>query len=151
MRETTRLVRAGLPEPPAKLAPGAPIHPGPVFASAYVHAGRSKQVAYTYHRFHNPTWRTGTCTRRARGRHGANFPFWNGRVMAVFAACSVPAICCFAFRQLLHDPYSDPGIFTDFGIEVRAGTHREQRTGGNPDRRKTTMARDAQQSQDGHL
>lgn len=56
MQPTTRLVRAGLPEPPEKLKPGTPIHPGPIFATAFAAPGELTDAAYTYARFHNPTW-----------------------------------------------------------------------------------------------
>ena len=56
MQEITRLVRVGLPEPPAKLKPGDPIHSGPVFASAFAAPGEPSASPYIYTRFNNPTW-----------------------------------------------------------------------------------------------
>ncbi|HYU75553.1 MAG TPA: PLP-dependent transferase, partial [Ktedonobacteraceae bacterium] len=52
MHDGTRVVRAGLPE----IAQGAPFLPGPTFAGAYHFAGDPSTSAYTYGRYHNPTW-----------------------------------------------------------------------------------------------
>jgi cystathionine gamma-lyase len=53
MRDATRVVRAGLPEP----AQGQPFLPGPVFAGPFHVAGDPAGAPYTYGRFDNPTWR----------------------------------------------------------------------------------------------
>lgn len=52
MRDGTRVIRAGLPE----VTQGAPFLPGPTFAGAYHFAGEPASSAYTYGRYHNPTW-----------------------------------------------------------------------------------------------
>lgn len=52
MHDATRVVRAGIPV----AAQGAPLLPGPTFASAFHAAGDPAQSPYTYARFHNPTW-----------------------------------------------------------------------------------------------
>ena len=52
MRDETLVVRAG--HPPA--SQGAPFLPGPVFAGPYHAAGDPASAAFTYGRFHNPTW-----------------------------------------------------------------------------------------------
>jgi cystathionine gamma-lyase len=52
MREATRVVRAGLPPS----SQGDPFLPGPTFASAYHFSGEPGSSAYTYGRYHNPTW-----------------------------------------------------------------------------------------------
>ncbi|MFN5581706.1 cystathionine gamma-lyase [Gemmatimonas sp.] len=48
----TRVVRAGLPDKQA----GTPYLPGPVFAAPYHAPGDPSLSAYTYGRFHNPSW-----------------------------------------------------------------------------------------------
>lgn len=52
MEPGTRVVRAGLPKP----SQGAPLLPGPTFASTYHAAGEPADSPFTYGRFHNPTW-----------------------------------------------------------------------------------------------
>jgi len=52
MRDGTRVVRAGLP----KAAQGEPFLPGPTFAGTYGFSGEVGTSAYTYGRYHNPTW-----------------------------------------------------------------------------------------------
>lgn len=52
MHDGTRVVRAGLPE----IAQGTPFLPGPTFAGAYHFAGDPSTSAFTYGRYHNPTW-----------------------------------------------------------------------------------------------
>jgi cystathionine gamma-lyase len=52
MKDSTRVVRAGLPPP----AQGEPFLPGPVFAAPYHAAGDPAGVASSYGRLHNPTW-----------------------------------------------------------------------------------------------
>ncbi len=121
MKETTRLVRAGLPEPPAKLAPGAPIHSGPVFAAAFSTPGDPRQAAYAYQRFHNPTWdelehALGTL----EGGVARIFPSGMAATTAVFAALLRPG----DIVVLPSDSYYTTRIltrefFSNFGIEVR--------------------------------
>jgi cystathionine gamma-lyase len=52
MRDATRVVRAGLPEP----SQGSAFLPGPVFASAFHLAGDPASSHFTYGRIDNPTW-----------------------------------------------------------------------------------------------
>jgi cystathionine gamma-lyase len=52
MRDATRVVRAGLPG----FAQGEPFLPGPTFANPYHLAGDPSSSAYSYGRYHNPTW-----------------------------------------------------------------------------------------------
>jgi cystathionine gamma-lyase len=52
LREGTRVVRAGLPEP----AQGDPFLPGPTFAGTYHFRGEVGDAAHTYGRYSNPTW-----------------------------------------------------------------------------------------------
>ena len=51
-RDGTRVVHAGLPPK----ANGTPYLPGPTFAAPYHAAGDPADSAFTYGRFHNPTW-----------------------------------------------------------------------------------------------
>jgi cystathionine gamma-lyase len=51
-RSATRVVRAGVPAP----TQGTPFLPGPTFAAVYHAAGDPADTAYTYGRYHNPTW-----------------------------------------------------------------------------------------------
>jgi len=52
MRRRTLVTRAGLPRP----SQGTPFLAGPTFAGAYHAAGDPASSAFTYGRFHNPTW-----------------------------------------------------------------------------------------------
>src|SRR5579864_7670357 len=52
MRDGTRVVRAGLPQ----VEQGEPFLPGPTFAGPYHLTGDPSSSAYTYGRYHNPTW-----------------------------------------------------------------------------------------------
>ncbi len=121
MQEITRLVRAGLPEPPEKLRAGAPIHAGPVFASAFAAPGEPSASPYTYTRFNNPTWQElehvlGTL----EGGSVKIFPSGMAAVMAVFAALLrpgdivvLPADSYYTTRILTRE------FFAAFGIETR--------------------------------
>lgn len=52
MHDATRVIRAGLSAP----AQGRAFLPGPTFAAPFHAAGDPAASAYTYGRFHNPTW-----------------------------------------------------------------------------------------------
>ncbi len=52
MHDGTRVVRAGLPG----VSQGEPFLPGPTFAAPYHFSGDPSTSAYTYGRYHNPTW-----------------------------------------------------------------------------------------------
>ncbi|MEP6766639.1 MAG: cystathionine gamma-lyase, partial [Gemmatimonadaceae bacterium] len=52
MHDATRVIRAGLPDAKS----GDPFMPGPVFAAPYHVQGAPADSAFTYGRFHNPTW-----------------------------------------------------------------------------------------------
>ncbi len=52
MRDGTRVIRAGLPQ----ATQGGPFLPGPTFAGPYHLTGDPATSAYTYGRYHNPTW-----------------------------------------------------------------------------------------------
>lgn len=121
MQETTRLVRAGLPEPPAKLKPGDPIHSGPVFASAFSAPGEPSDSPYTYTRFGNPTWQELEHALGAlEGGIARIFPSGMAAVMAVFAAMLrpgdvvvLPSDSYYTTRMLTRE------FFADFGVETR--------------------------------
>ena len=121
MKETTRLVRAGLPEPPEKLGPGKPIHPGPVFAAAFSTPGEPSDSSYTYNRFHNPTWEEMEHALSAlEGGIARIFPSGMAATTAVFAALLRPGDCV----VLPADSYYTTRIltrefFASFGIEAR--------------------------------
>jgi cystathionine gamma-lyase len=52
MKDATRVIRAGLPD----VTQGEAFLPGPTFAGPYHLTGDPASSAYTYGRFHNPTW-----------------------------------------------------------------------------------------------
>ncbi|GAC1388919.1 MAG: cystathionine gamma-lyase [Ktedonobacteraceae bacterium] len=52
MRDGTRVIRAGLPD----VKQGEPFLPGPTFAGPYHLAGNPATSAFSYGRYHNPTW-----------------------------------------------------------------------------------------------
>jgi len=121
MQPTTRLVRAGLPEPPEKLKPGVPIHTGPVFATAFATPGELADAAYTYARFHHPTWQELEHTIGAlEGGTARVFPSGMAAITAVFAAllrpgdvAVVPADGYHAMRAIARE------YFSGYGIEFR--------------------------------
>ncbi len=121
MQDTTRLVRAGLPEPPAKLQPGSPVHAGPVFASAFAAPGEPSDSPYTYTRFTNPTWQELEHALGAlEGGVARIFPSGMAAVMAVFATVLrpgdtvvLPSDCYYTTRILTRE------FFADFGVETR--------------------------------
>lgn len=121
MQTTTRLVRAGLSDPPAKLKPGDPIHMGPVFASAFCTPGEPSDSPYTYTRYGNPTWQE---LERALGALEGGiariFPSGMAASMAIFAsvlrpgdAVVLPSDGYYAMRTLTRE------FFGGFGIETR--------------------------------
>lgn len=121
MQQTTKLVRAGLPEPPVKLRPGAPIHPGPVFTSAFSAPGEVASSPYTYTRFNNPTWQElEHALGMLEGGIARIFPSGMAAVTAVFAALLrpgdtvvLPSDSYYTTRVIVRD------FFADFGIETR--------------------------------
>ncbi|MHB8302536.1 MAG: cystathionine gamma-lyase [Acidobacteriaceae bacterium] len=121
MRETTHLVRAGLPEPPAKHRPGDPMRAGPVFASAFAAPGEPSASPYTYTRFNNPTWQELEHALGAlEGGIARIFPSGMAAVTAVFAATlrpgdvvALPSDSYYTTRVITRE------FFADFGIQVR--------------------------------
>jgi cystathionine gamma-lyase len=121
MQTITRLVRAGLPEPPAKLKPGDPIHAGPVFASAFCAPGEPSDSPYTYTRYGNPTWHELEHALGAlEGGIACIFPSGMAASMAVFASVLrpgdtvvLPSDSYYATRTLTQE------FLARFGIETR--------------------------------
>lgn len=121
MQTITRLVRAGLPDLPAKLKPGDPIHAGPVFASAFCTPGEPSDSPYTYTRYGNPTWHELEHALGALEDGIARiFPSGMAASMAVFAsvlrpgdAVVLPSDSYYATRTLTQE------FFARFGIETR--------------------------------
>lgn len=113
----TLVTRAGLPEP----ITGAPILPGPTFASAFHAPGMPADSPYTYGRYHNPTW---THYERAltelEGGPVLVFSSGMAAVTAVFSAVLrpgdvlvLPSDCYHAVRALA------TGYLAEMGIQVR--------------------------------
>lgn len=121
MQKTTQLVRAGLPQPPTKLRPGDPIHPGPVFASAFAAPGDPASSPYTYTRFNNPTWRElEHALGLLEGGIARIFPSGMAAVTAVFAALLrpgdtvvLPSDSYYTTRIIMRE------FFAGFGIQTR--------------------------------
>ncbi|HEX4021968.1 MAG TPA: cystathionine gamma-lyase [Acidobacteriaceae bacterium] len=120
MDKTTQLVRAGLPIPPKKHAPGAAIHPGPVFASSFAAPGDPANSSHTYGRFHNPTWsELESALGTLEGGIARIFPSGMAAVTAVFAALLqpgdtvvLPDDCYYTTRLLTREFFATLGIHT---------------------------------------
>lgn len=119
MRRGTLVVRAGRPIP----APGAPMLSGPAFAATFHSPGDLRASAYTYGRFHNPTW-TAYESALAELEGGAVTTFSSGMaaIAAVFGvllrsgdAVVVPSDGYYTTRTLAD------GYRQRFGVEVRQG------------------------------
>lgn len=85
MKDATRLIHATL----ADAEPGAPIHPGPVFAGPFHAAGDPTGIPYTYARSHNPTWthvESAIAQLEGPGSHALLFGSGMAAVAAVFGA-----------------------------------------------------------------
>jgi cystathionine gamma-lyase len=117
MHDATRVVRAGLPEP----SQGLPFLPGPVFAGPFHLAGDPASSAYTYGRYHNPTW---TLFERALGEleGGEVVVFASGMAATAAMLGSVlrpgdvavlPADGYYTTRMLAQ------GFFAQIGVQVR--------------------------------
>jgi cystathionine gamma-lyase len=120
MRDGTRVVRAGLPP----TSQGEPFLPGPTFAGTYAFSGEPGTSAYTYGRYHNPTW---TNFERALGEleGGPAIAFSSGiaAVTAIFTVTLspggkgnvlvMPSDGYYGARTLAE------GFFASRGVEVR--------------------------------
>lgn len=121
MQSTTRLVRAGLPEPPKKLEPGSAIHPGPVLASAFAAPGELADSPYTYARFHNPTWHElESAIGALEGGVARIFPSGMAATMAVFGALLKPGDVAVLPSDSYHTTRAlAREFFSAIGIEIR--------------------------------
>lgn len=121
MQSTTRLVRAGLPEPPEKLAHGSAIHPGPVFASGFATPGDPADSPYSYARFHNPTWdKLEAALGALEGGTARIFPSGMAATMAVFGALLRPGDVAVVPSDSYHSTRAlTREFFADSGIEIR--------------------------------
>ena len=122
MHSSTRIIRSTL----SPVAPGKPIHAGPVFAAAFHVPGEASVSEYTYARSHNPTWthleETLSEIESSPGIEAQVrvFPSGMAACNAVFGAilrpgdlCVLPTNSYFTARLLLE------GYFADMGIRLR--------------------------------
>ena len=117
MRDGTRVVRAGLPD----FAQGEPFLPGPTFANPYHLAGDPSSSAYSYGRYHNPTWthfekalsklEGGTAILFASGMAAVTAVF--GSVLRPGSVLVMPSDGYYTARMLAEE------YFAALGIEVR--------------------------------
>lgn len=88
MRDATRVLRAGLPD----VVQGEPFLPGPTFAATFHLVGDPASSAYSYGRFHNPSW---TLFERALGEleggSAVAFPSGMAAISALFAVTLHPS------------------------------------------------------------
>ena len=120
MRDATRVVRAGLPD----VAQGEPFLPGPTFAGTYHLSGEPATSAYTYGRYHNPTWtRFEQALSELEGGPAVVFASGMAAITAVFGVTLrtggtggvlvMPSDGYYTARMLAE------GYFASSGIEVR--------------------------------
>src|ERR1700730_1498397 len=122
LHDGTRVIRAGLPHP----AQGEPFLPGPTFAGTYHFTGDPSTSAYTYGRYHNPTW---TNFERALGElEGGQAVAFASGMAAVTAFLSVTLEPKEGSRRVLVMPSDGyytarmlaQGHFSSMGVEVRS-------------------------------
>lgn len=114
MHPDTRVLHAGYPAGPG------PYLPGPTFAATYVAPGDPAQHAYTYGRFHNPTWTAWeTALAELDGGHAIAFGSGMAAVSAVFGVVLspgdvvvMPTDCYYTTRILARDWLAKLGIET---------------------------------------
>ncbi len=114
MHPDTRVLHAGYPAGPG------PYLPGPTFAATYVAPGDPAQHAYTYGRFHNPTWTAWeTALAELDGGHAIAFGSGMAAVSAVFGVVLspgdvvvMPTDCYYTTRVLARDWLAKLGIET---------------------------------------
>jgi len=116
MKDATRVVRAGLPEPEQ----GAPFLPGPTFAAPFHLRGDPSGAEFTYGRYGNPTW---SRYERALGELEGGDPVLFASGMAACSAILLtllrpgdalvlPADCYMHVRGLAR------GHLSEWGVEV---------------------------------
>ncbi len=120
MHAETKVVRSAL----TAAVPGAPLHAGPVFATAYHTPGDPARSAYSYARSHNPTWTAlETALAELEGEGAGARVFGSG--LAAVAACFavtlrpgdtvvLPEDVYFGARQVLEE------MFVPTGVQLRA-------------------------------
>lgn len=118
MNDATLLLHAGLPKP----AQGEPFHHGPTFAAPYHLSGDPATSAYTYGRYHNPTWSAYEQALTELERGAATVVFASG-IAAVAATLGVtlhagdvlvmPSDAYYASRVLAQN------FFAALGVQVR--------------------------------
>jgi cystathionine gamma-lyase len=118
MKDATRVIRAGLPD----VSQGEPFLPGPTFAGTYHLTGDPTSSAYTYGRYHNPTW-TGYEKAVTELERGASTIVFSSGMAAVSATLGVtlkpgnilvmPSDAYYTARMLAKD------FFTALGVQVR--------------------------------
>jgi cystathionine gamma-lyase len=119
MKDATRVVRAGVPE----AVQGEAFRPGPTFAAPYHVSGDPASSAYTYGRYHNPTWAAYEAAISDLERAEQTVVFSSG-LAAVAAALGVtlargdvlvmPSDAYYAARMLASK------FFGGMGVEVRS-------------------------------
>jgi cystathionine gamma-lyase len=121
MKPATRLVRSGLPEPPAKPPAGSPVHPGPVFVSAFSTPGEIADSPYSYARFHHPNWQElEHAIGSLEGGETRIFPSGMAATAAVFAAFLKPGDIVVVPADSYHTTRSlSREYFAALGVEVR--------------------------------
>lgn len=118
MKDATRVIRAGLPA----VAQSKPFLPGPTFAGTYHLSGEPASAAYTYGRYHNPTWTAYEQAITELERGSSTVVFSSG-MAAVAATLGItlkagdilvmPSDAYYTARMLVNN------FFTTLGVEVR--------------------------------
>ena len=113
----TRVTRAGLPS----ASQGEVFLPGPTFAAPYHAAGDPTQVAFTYGRFHNPTWtRFEQALSELEGGSVLVFASGMAAVSAVFGTVLRPKdIVVLPSDSYYTTRVIAQGYFTEMGVQVR--------------------------------
>src|SRR5262249_36097801 len=118
MKDATRVVRAGLPD----VAQGEPFLHGPTFAGTYHLAGDPASSAYTYGRYHNPTWTAyeKAITELERGEGTVVFSSGMAVVAATLGVMLKPGdVLVMASDAYYTTRLVANGFFTTLGVEVR--------------------------------
>ncbi len=118
MHDATLLLHAGLPRPEQ----GQPFHHGPTFAAPYHLSGDPATSAYTYGRYHNPTWTAyeQALTELEQGVASVVFASGIAAVVAIFGVALkagevlvMPSDAYYASRVLAQN------FFANLGVQVR--------------------------------
>jgi cystathionine gamma-lyase len=118
MKDATRVVRAGLPE----VTQGGTFLPGPTFAGTFHFTGDPGSSAYTYGRYHNPTWTAyekaiseleGSTSTVAFSSGMAAVAATLGVILKAGDTLVMPSDAYYTARMIAD------GFFTTLGVEVR--------------------------------